>query len=400
MFYSGTQALLGELSVRLALRGFGRVEPNPMVGCVICAPDGRIIGMGHHARFGGAHAEIEALRSCARQGADPRGATVFVTLEPCAHHGKTPPCAEALIEAGVARVVIARRDPHAQAQGGAARLREAGVEVVFTDAWPEARWLSDPFVKRVETGLPWVVAKWAQTIDGRIATRSGASQWISGERSRRWVHLLRGRVDAVVTGVGTVLADDPRLTARGAPVRRVARRVVIDPDLRTPAECALVRTIGEAPLTIACAEAAVGGERASALRHAGVEVIGVGKCDSEDERAGGRAASGARGGRAGQGGVGRLDLAWLLRRLVETHGVSTAMVEAGPGVTGSLLGSGLVDAALVFIGPRLLADAQAPGPAGGLETPTLEQGAGWRLSGVRRCGEDVMAWWSRDRSLR
>lgn len=387
------------LAARLGARGFGRVEPNPMVGCVVRAPDGRIIGMGHHARFAGAHAEVEALRSCERQGEDPRGATVFVTLEPCAHHGKTPPCAEALIEAGVARVVVARRDPHTAAQGGAARLREAGVEVVFTDACPEATRLSDPFVKRVETGLPWVVAKWAQTIDGRVATRSGASQWISGERSRRWVHLLRGRVDAVVTGVGTVLADDPRLTARGVPVRRVARRVVIDPDLRTPVDSALVRTIGEAPLTIACADGVAGGKRASALRRAGVEVIDVGAAgegEPDGARTGGRAASGTQQGIGGA----RLDLAWLLRRLVETHGVSTAMVEAGPGLTGSLLEVGLVDAALVFIGPRLLADAQAPGPAAGLETPTLEEGAGWRLTGVRRCGEDVMAWWARDGSLR
>jgi len=368
------EADLLTLAARLGLRGFGAVEPNPMVGCVIAAPDGRILGMGHHTRFGAPHAEIEALRSCARQGNDPRGATAYVTLEPCAHHGKTPPCADALVDSGIARVVCARRDPHPDGHGGGARLREAGVEVVFSGASEAATRLSEPFVRRLDTGLPWVVAKWAQTIDGRIATRHGESQWISGERSRRWVHLLRGRVDVVLTGVGTVLADDPLLTARDVPTRRVSRRVVVDPLLQTPAHSALVRSADVAPVTIACGEDAASGPSADALRAAGAELISPPSAGDPDA-------------------PHRLDLAWLLRRLVADHDATTVLVEAGARLVGSLIGADLVHEALVFIGPRLLADERAMPPAAGLVREAMAQAGVWDLTLVRRCGDDAMLRW-------
>ncbi|MFG0273969.1 MAG: bifunctional diaminohydroxyphosphoribosylaminopyrimidine deaminase/5-amino-6-(5-phosphoribosylamino)uracil reductase RibD [Phycisphaerales bacterium] len=367
------------LAARLGVRAFGCAEPNPLVGCVIASPEGRILGMGHHTRFGAAHAEVEALASCRRQGHDPRGATAYVTLEPCAHHGKTPPCADALIEAGVARVVCARRDPHEGAKGGAERLRAAGVEVVFSGACEAATRLTDPFIKRLETGLPWVVAKWAQTIDGRIATRHGESQWISGAGSRRWVHLLRGRMDIVLTGVGTALADDPRLTARDVPVRRVARRVVVDPLLQTPLHSALVRSVDIAPLTIACVEEHAHGASADALRAAGVELLTPPRAPAP-------------------GASPRLDLAWLLRALVETHDATTVLVEAGARVVGSLIGADLVDEALVFIGPRLLADERALAPASGLVREAMADAGLWDLDTVRRSGDDAMLRWRRRRA--
>lgn len=364
------------LAARLGARGFGLAEPNPLVGCVVASREGRILGMGHHTRFGGAHAEVEALRSCRRLGNDPRGATVFVTLEPCAHHGKTPPCADALIEAGVARVVCARRDPHPAGQGGAERLRAAGVAVEFTGACEAATRLSDPFIRRVETGLPWVVAKWAQTIDGRIATRHGESRWISGERSRRWVHLVRARVDVVLTGAGTVLADDPLLTARDVPVRRIARRVVVDPLLQTPAHGALARSARETPLTIACDERAAPSPEADALRALGAEVLPV--------------------PRAGDGSH-RLDLRALLLRLAKDHGAATVLVEAGARLVGSLIEGDLVDEALVFIAPRLLADERALPPAAGVARAALEDAGRWDLLTVRRCADDAMLRWRRRR---
>lgn len=230
------------LAGRLALRGQGDVEPNPLVGCVIVRR-GVILGMGHHRRFGQAHAEQEALDDCARRGHDAAGATVYCTLEPCACAGRQPACVDALISARVARVVYARSDPTPGKGGGAGRLRGAGITAELSDANPLATGVSAPFIRRATTGLPWVVAKWAQTIDGRVATRSGESQWISGERARARVHRLRARVDAILTGIGTVLGDDPLLTARGVHRRRRhAARVVADTDLDIPIQCQLVRT--------------------------------------------------------------------------------------------------------------------------------------------------------------
>ncbi|MHC4992472.1 MAG: bifunctional diaminohydroxyphosphoribosylaminopyrimidine deaminase/5-amino-6-(5-phosphoribosylamino)uracil reductase RibD, partial [Planctomycetota bacterium] len=185
------------MAARLALRGRGGAEPNPMVGCVIAASSGEVVGWGYHRRCGGPHAEIEALR---RAGARSAGATAYVTLEPCNHTGRTGPCTEALIEAGVRRVVYARKDPGVPAGGGGERLRAAGIEADLCATCPDAITVSEPYVHRVRTGLPWITAKWAQTADGRIATSSGESQWISNAASRVLVHRRRGHSDAVLTG--------------------------------------------------------------------------------------------------------------------------------------------------------------------------------------------------------
>lgn len=352
-----------DIAARAALRGFGRVEPNPMVGCVLANPSGEVVAVGHHRRFGGAHAEVEALRSCRARGIDPRGMTAFVTLEPCNHEGKTPPCTGAILDAGVARVVCAQRDPHPLSQGGAEFLRASGVPVVFTDVSRLAMEVAEPFLHRVRTGRPWVIAKWAQTMDGSIATRTGHSQWISGAESRRWVHRLRGCVDAVITGIGTVQVDDPLLTARGVPVRRVAQRVVIDPGARMAQTSRLVGSVDDGPVVLVHGAATEARARAEALRRSGVATVE----STTDE----------------------IDLRWLLEWLAREHSVATVLVEAGAGVFGRLAREDLIDEAWVFTGPVLLGDEQAMGPVRGMEMPRISDGRRFRLLRVKRVGDDV-----------
>jgi diaminohydroxyphosphoribosylaminopyrimidine deaminase/5-amino-6-(5-phosphoribosylamino)uracil reductase len=350
-------------AARLALRGHGGAEPNPQVGCV-CVSGGRVVGWGYHRRRGGPHAEVEALR---RAGAAARGATVYVTLEPCNHTGRTGPCSEALIAAGVGRVVFARCDPTPAASGGARRLRSAGIAAEETCCGcPQALAVSEPYVHRVRSGLPWVVCKWAATLDGRIATRSGRSRWISADRSRRLVHRERGRVDAILTGIGTVRADDPMLTARGVRVRRVARRIVVDPDVELPETSRLVGTAHEAPTMIICSEDGAGSPRAAALRRAGVEIL------------------------AAPGEAGDLDLGAALRDLARRHEVATVLVEAGPRLVGSLLRRGLLNELWVFTAPILLGDERAVPPVRGLMPQSLADGVTLELAGVHRRGPDVL----------
>ncbi len=367
-----TQRRMLDTAARLALRAAGDVEPNPMVGAVV-VKGGRIIGMGHHRRFGGLHAEREALADCARRGEDPRGSTVYCTLEPCRHHGKQPPCCDALIGAGVARVVYARPDPAGVSGGGHAVLRGAGIEAEHSTASVLATRLSDPFAHRVATGRPWVIAKWAQTIDGRIATRTGESQWISNEHSRRRVHRVRARVDAILTGLGTVAADDPMLTARGVRrVRRVARRIVIDRDLDLDRGCTLVRTARDVPTAAVCGKAlltsGIAAEKVAALEAAGVELVGVPEQP---------------------GGSGRLRLDMLLEAVASRFGVTNLLVEAGPGLLGALFEADLVCEAVVYVAPVLLGDAEAMAAATGRIAERLSEGRRFDLCRVKRVGGDV-----------
>ncbi len=360
-----------DLAARAALRGMGHVEPNPLVGCVIARGD-TLLGVGHHRRFGDLHAEREALAACARSGHDPAGATAYVTLEPCVHHGKQPPCTEALLEAGIARVVIARSDPGEVSRGGAGVLSAAGVEVEWSAASPMALAVADPWLKRVRTGLPWVIAKWAQTLDGRIATRSGESKWISSGQSRKRVHRLRARCDAVVTGVGTVFADDPMLTPRDVRrVRRMPVRVVVDRDLDIPLECALVRTASEVPTVVACdkvyTRATITADRRAALESAGVIIAGVPQ---------------------GPGGV---DLSLLLRFLVERFDASNVMVEAGPGLLGAFIEQDLVDEAYIYTAPLLLGDELARSVISGRVAASLASGRAYELARLKRVGNDIEA---------
>lgn len=367
-----------DLAARLALRGQGLVEPNPMVGAVL-VKDARIIGMGHHRRYGGLHAEREAIDDCRARGGSPAGATMYVTLEPCNHHGKQPPCVDAVIEAGIARVVIARRDPFPVAAGGAERLMAAGIDVVFDASSPLAIGIAEPFIKRVRSAsaglvLPWTIAKWAQTIDGRSATRNGESKWISGDASRARVHRLRGRVDAILTGIGTVLADDPQLTVRSArPPRRTPLRVVADSDLSIPLDCALVRSARQTPVVVMTARelvhAGITAQRRAALEAAGVRVIGV-------------RGPGMVGGRG-------LDLRELLHILAAELGASTVLVEAGAGLCGSLLNEDLIDELYVYVAPLLLGDESAKPVAIGRVAHTLSSGRRFSLWRSRPVGDDV-----------
>jgi len=311
-------------AARIAWRGHGGAEPNPMVGCVIVAPGGQLVAEGHHRRCGGPHAEVEALR---RAGSAARGATAVVTLEPCNHHGRTGPCSTALREAGVARVLYGCADPNPTAAGGAETLRRHGIDAEHVPH-PDAARVTAPFLHRVRTGRPWVIAKWAESADGRIATRPGEPRWISGERSRAMVHRERARVDAVLTGMGTVMVDDPLLTVRGTRARRTPLRVVWAPRLGIPHDRAVVRTAREVPTVVAApAEAiAAGAREADGLRAHGVEVLAA----------------------ADEGAL----LSELGRR-----GVATVLVEAGGGLVRPIVARGLVNAAWVFTAPHELGDA-------------------------------------------
>ena len=357
-----------DLAARVGLRGMGLVEPNPMVGAVIVR-QGRAIGLGHHRQFGGLHAEREALANCRDRAEDPRGASIFVTLEPCRHFGKQPPCTDAILESGIAEVVYAVDDPHETSGGGADVLRQAGITVRKCTASDAAVRLSQPFVKRVKTGLPWVIAKWAQTIDGRAATRTGESKWISNDRSRRRVHQLRAKVDAVLAGFGTVAADDPMLTARGVHVRRKAKRVILDRELNIDPESKLVMSARTEPTLVACSKdlivADIVARQRDALEAAGVTLIGV----PED--------------------IGRLHLPMLFATLAERCQVSTVLVESGPGLLGALFELDLIDEAVVYVAPLLLGDEMARSVASGRVATSLTEGRRFQLVRSKRLGDDV-----------
>ena len=321
-------------ALELAERGRGHVEPNPLVGAVMVR-DGAIVGEGWHRRYGEAHAEVNAL---AAAGDAARAATLFVTLEPCCHHGKTPPCTDAVLRAGVRRVVAAMADPFLQVAGkGIEVLRAAGLEVVLGVGEAAARRLNAPYLKLLATGRPYVIAKWAMTMDGKIATRSGDSKWISNEASRRLVHELRGRVDAILIGVGTVRADDPLLTAR-PPGPRTATRIVLDSRGRLPRTCQLLGTARETPTLIAVTPAV---ENADELTALGCEVLCVPEKD------------------------GRPEVNALLTELGGRR-MTNVLVEGGASVLGSFLDAGAIDEVQVFVAPKLVGGAGALAPVGGL----------------------------------
>jgi diaminohydroxyphosphoribosylaminopyrimidine deaminase/5-amino-6-(5-phosphoribosylamino)uracil reductase len=329
-------------ALELAERGRGSVSPNPMVGCVIVR-DEDVIGEGWHAELGGLHAERAALADCASRGEDPEGATAFVTLEPCAHEGRQPPCANALVEARIARVVYACDDPSEKASGrGPGILRDAGAEVELAQG-PEAtaaRLLVQPFRKHARTGRPHVVLKSALTLDGRTATASGDSKWISGAESRALVHRWRAETDAIAIGIGTALADDAQLTARDlpAPARRQPLRVVFDSAARLPLDSALATSARDVPVLVLASPDAPAA-RTAALRKAGVDVLVVdGSPVARVE--------------AALDELGRRD-------------VTSLLVEGGAGLAGSFVDAGEVDELRLFIAPVLLGGAGARPLAGG-----------------------------------
>lgn len=349
-----------ERAIELARRGEGHVEPNPMVGCVLVRK-GSVVGEGWHQRFGGPHAEVEALRMA---GDAARGATAFVTLEPCAHAGKTPPCTEALIAAGVARVVVASRDPNPLVNGrGVAALRAAEIDVVVLENQREAEALLAPFAKLMTVGRPWVIAKWAMTLDGKLATHTGDSQWISGEESRAVVHQLRGRMDAIVVGRGTAEQDDPLLTARPAGAR-TPTRIVLDSQAVLALDSQLVRTSSDAPVLVAAAANAPEA-RCHALREAGVEIWQAPPTAvSASER-------------------------WLA--LLDELGrrrMTNILVEGGAKVLGVLFDAGTIDEVHAFIAPRLVGGS-GPGPLAGHGFSTMAKALSLANPQIEQVGPDV-----------
>ncbi len=346
-------------ALELAVQGQGLVEPNPMVGCVIVR-GAEIIGEGWHRRYGGPHAEIEALELAGPRAA---GATMVVTLEPCCHHGKTPPCTDAVINARIARVVVAQQDPFPQVDGGGIRrLRSAGIEVEVGPLEAEARRLNAPYLMLHQHGRPWIIAKWAMTLDGKTATRSGYSRWISNEQSRAIVHQLRGRVDAILIGRETARLDDPLLTAR-PPGPRTAVRIVVDSRATLSSSSQLVRTAGDVPVLVAVGKEAPQVDRRR-LAGAGCEVY---VCEAED-----------RSARLGQ----------LLEELGRRR-LTNVLVEGGGQLTGCLLDAGQIDEAHVFIAPKLIGGTAAHSPIAGEGIDQIPQAFTFADRQIQQVGSDI-----------
>lgn len=321
-------------AIALAERGYGKVSPNPQVGAVIVR-SGQVLGEGWHDELGGLHAEAAAIADAREREADVTGATMYVSLEPCAHHGRQPPCADAIVAAGISRVLIGCDDPTEKASGrGPGTLRDEGVEVEFIDGAEAAaaRQLIQPFRKLARTGRPWVLLKSAVTLDGRTATAEGDSKWISGESSRERVHRWRAGMDAVAVGIGTAVSDDPLLTARGVAAQRQPKRVVFDSEARLSLESRLVRTATEAPVILIAGPGAPAG-RIDQLTNAGAEVI---VCPGD----------GRRRIEAALAELGRRD-------------ISSLLLEGGPTLAGAFLDAGEIDELRLFVAPKLLGGSGA-----------------------------------------
>jgi len=354
-------------AIALAWRARGRVAPNPAVGAVVVR-EGIIVGEGCTKPPGGPHAEIVALNQA---GERARGATLYVTLEPCAHYGRTPPCVDAILRAGIRRVVIAIRDPYPEVDGrGIAALRAAGLEVDVGLEAKAAAAVVAGYLKRLRTGLPEVTLKYAMTLDGRLATRTGHSRWITGPEARRYAHQLRDRHDAILVGVGTVLQDDPELTTRldpsecgdGGPPHPL--RVVLDSQARTPPTARLLSPAVPGQTLIVTTEGAPP-ERVAALRAAGAEIITVpARC-------------------------GKVDIRSALFEL-GARGINSVLVEGGGRVLGSLFDAGLVDRVGAFVAPVLVGGSDAPIPLAGRGVETMEQAVRLRDVRIRELGTDVV----------
>lgn len=355
-------------AIELAPRGGGDVRPNPVVGAVV-ARDGQVLGEGWHERFGAAHAEVNAIEACGL--ADLGGATLYVSLEPCCHEGKTPPCTEAILQAGLRRVVVASDDPSEKASGRSLGiLRDEGVDVVIADGElaARARRLNQAFRKHARVRRPWVLFKSAMTLDGKVATRTGDSKWISGEQSRAVAHRWRASVDAVMVGIGTALADDPQLTAR--PRGRVEdssrqpRRVVFDTLARLPPGSQLVAAASEIPLSVVVSRAAAHADT-DALEAAGVQVL---VATGENEPARVRSALDQLG----------------------AMGITSALLEGGPHLAGAFLDAGEIDEIRLFLAPLLLGGSSARDPLEGTGVERITEALRALTLDCERVGEDLL----------
>ncbi len=355
-------------AIELAGNGVGQVKPNPVVGAVVARGD-QVIGEGWHERYGAAHAEVNAIEACGVQ--DLADATLYVSLEPCCHEGKTPPCTDAILAAGIRRVVVASDDPTEKASGrGLGILRDEGIEVVMADGElaARARLLNQAFRKHARVGRPWVLFKSAMTLDGKVATRTGDSQWISGEDSRALAHEWRASVDAVVVGIGTALADDPQLTARPegelAEASYQPRRVVFDTLARLPPTSQLVAAAAEIPLTIVASRAAARADT-DALEAAGAQVL---VATGENEPARVRSALEQLG----------------------TMGVASVLLEGGPHLAGAFFDAGEIDEVRLFLAPLLLGGSSARDPLEGIGVEQISEAMRALTCDCERIGEDLL----------
>jgi diaminohydroxyphosphoribosylaminopyrimidine deaminase/5-amino-6-(5-phosphoribosylamino)uracil reductase len=355
-------------TIELAQRGGEAVRPNPLVGAVV-ARGGETLGEGWHERYGGPHAEVNAIEACGP--ADLTGASLYVSLEPCCHEGNTPPCTDAIMRAGIARVVVASDDPTEKACGrGLGILRDEGVEVMIADGEiaASARLLNQPFRKHARVGRPWVLFKSAMTLDGKVATRAGDSQWISGEDSRLLAHTWRASVDAVVVGIGTALADDPQLTARPdgilAELPRQPRRVIFDSLARLPISSQLLSAADRVPLTVCVSRAAARADT-DALEAAGAQVL---VATGENEPARVRSALDQLG----------------------ASGISSVLLEGGPHLAGAFLDEGEIDEIRLFLAPILLGGRTARDPLEGEGVERISEALRALSLDCERVGGDLL----------
>lgn len=348
-------------ALQAARKGLGHTSPNPAVGAVV-VKNSRVLAVGYHARAGEAHAEVAAL---SQVGEAARGATLYSTLEPCNHQGRTGPCTKAILRAGIARVVIGTLDPNPLvAGGGVRRLRRGGIEVVTGVLQDACRELNEAYNYAIVERQPYVVLKTATSLDGRIATRTGDSQWITGPKARARGRALRAHLDAIVVGVQTVLADDPQLTAR-IPGARDPLRVVMDSQLRTPLGSTLVKTAGQTPTLVLTTRAAPASAR-TALEAAGVQVVALRKT------------------RAGQ-----VDPAAALK-LLHARGVNSVLLEGGATLVGSFADAGLIRKVFAFVAPVLIGGRDAPGAVGGRGPKALSQALRLHSTQVEQVGDDLL----------
>lgn len=357
-------------ALQLARLGEGRTNPNPMVGCVV-VKDGRIISEGYHEKYGEYHAERNALLRCAE---DPAGADLYVSLEPCCHYGKTPPCTEIIIEKKIRRLFVGNVDPNPKVAGGGVRiLRDHGIEVEIGILEEECRKLNEVFFHYISTGTPFVAAKYAMSADGRIACATGDSKWITGETARKQVHLLRKRYSGILAGIGTVLADDPMLNCREEegvdPVR-----IICDAHLRIPMESQIVRSAGVIP-TIVCATNETmaedaGRAKAEQLAAAGVTVLQTKAAADED------------------GGYAKVDLKDLMKQLGERQ-IDSVLIEGGSKINGDAFAAGIVDKVYAYVGSVIIGGENAPAPVGGRGAARMADAARLMDMTVSMVGDDV-----------
>ena len=351
-------------AIEIAEQGRGRVSPNPLVGAVLADSTGAL-GEGYHGELGGPHAEIEAIRAAGD--ADLADATLYVSLEPCCHHGRTPPCTDAIRQAGIRRVFVGSDDPSEHASGrGLGILRDEGVEVVVVDGElaERARHLNQPFRKHARTGRPWVLFKSAMTVDGKVATRSGDSKWISGETSRRRAHYWRAECDAVAVGIGTALTDDPQLTARVDGISRQPRRVVFDSLGRLPIDGKLVRAARQIPLTVVVSRAAPRAATDALVAHGADVIVATGENET------------ARVGSA----LDQLGAA----------GIASILLEGGPHLAGAFLDAGEVDEIRLFLAPLILGGRTARAPIEGEGAEQIAEAVRVLDLTCERVGDDLL----------